>query len=266
MPLALATGCMWWLLSGYRIIFEHYWGLASLGMITVGPGLAAQLWGLFETFIIQFLFPFFYRRISRTLPEQGSEAFSDLINTICPIYLIFTAAAIFVTQSIITIMVSTSYRDICIYVILGMLLEFTRAFGNVFATAAQVEGRMCLLIPPYAIGALILTGGIYYIGSQKGSVVEAIAVIPLASAIMLLVMGYQIRRIIIFKIDWIRIGWASLIILIGGFLSFKYPWHIITLQNAINQVLCIGILTSCIWFALLWKNKALERLIKTHLS
>ena len=89
LPLSLAAGLMWIQLSGYRIAIEHFWGLEKLGYLAIGLQISGQIWALAESLAIQFLYPFFFRRVSeRSSSAEIELAISDLLNTLGPIYVL----------------------------------------------------------------------------------------------------------------------------------------------------------------------------------
>ena len=94
-PLALATGLMWMQLSGYRFLIEHYWGLVELGFLAVGFQLAGQVFSLLESLAMQFFYPMFFRSVSDHEDKlEVQQAFSDLLNTLIPLYLVLTGLVI----------------------------------------------------------------------------------------------------------------------------------------------------------------------------
>jgi O-antigen/teichoic acid export membrane protein len=265
LPLSAATGLMWWLLSGYRLLLEADWGLAALGSAVVGLSLAAQLWGLLESLAMQFLYPLFYRRIAVAATPDSALAFSDLLNTLGPIYLVLASATAIGAPSLLILFVDAAYANVVPFVVLGVVIEFCRALGNVLGTAAQVERRMSTLIPPYALGALVLTVGLL-LPRSGGDIAQAVAVLAcagLATMVMMAVVMYRIQR---FCVDWPRWGAAS-VLMIGMVLLIRYKPLVPTgLKEAFESVVVIGILASTAIAALLWNNPGTLRLLAARLK
>lgn len=199
LPLAFATGLMWVQLSGYRFMIENYWGLAKLGFLAVGLQLAGQIWALAESLATQFLYPLFYRRVS--VHENLVEvelAFSDLLNTLVPVYLVLAGLTILSAPYLLRLLVAPQFQDAINFVMLGAVIELCRVLGNLFSTAAHVRRKTKLLGVPYALGAAVTLGMIYIAGEWQmdiawvgaGLIVGALAM----CAAMLINMNHEIGR------------------------------------------------------------------------
>ena len=265
-PLAVSTGLMWWLISGYRLLLEAHWGLAALGGAVVGLSLASQLWGLLESLAMQFLYPLFYRRIAASRTPDSALAFSDLLNTLGPIYLVMASATVVGAPSLLALLVDTAYANVVPFVLLGVVVEFCRALSNVLGTAAQVDRRMGALIIPYAAGALVLTIGLLSLSQTEGSIAQAIAVLAGAGLVTLLMMALVMQRLQRFIIDWPRWGAAlSLIVCAVCEIAYK-PQVPAGLFEALELVVLIGIVAAGAVAALLWNNPSVTRLLAARLG
>lgn len=265
MPLAVATGFMWWLMSGYRLLLEAHWGLAALGSAVVGISLAAQLWGLLETLAMQFLYPMFYRQIALEDSPERRSAFSDLLNTLGPVYLVMSAATVVAAPALLKLFVNSAYANVVTFVILGSVVECCRALSNVLATAAQVERKMFALIIPYSVGAVVLMFGIFLNNTDK-SILDSIFVLVGAGFSTLITMAIIMRKLQPFNIDWLR--WCSALSVI--FFASFFVGHESLLPNdfstAVIQVAITGIFALLATGALLWKNPGCERLTAVRLN
>lgn len=265
LPLAVSTGLMWWLLAGYRLLLEAHWGLAALGGAVVGLSLASQLWGLLESLAMQFLYPLYYRRISVGGTHDSSLAFSDLLNTLGPIYLVLASATVIGVPSLLVLLVNAAYANVVPFVLLGVVVEFCRALSNVLGAAAQVDRRMDALILPYAIGALMLTIGLLLLSQTGGDIKQAIAVLAGAGLLTLSVMALVMQRLQRFIIDWQRWG-AALSLMLCAVCAIAYkPQVPAGILEALELVAVIGILTAGAIAALLWNNPGLTRLLAARL-
>ncbi|WP_162784924.1 hypothetical protein [Polynucleobacter necessarius] len=95
LPLGVATSLMWCQMSGYRFLVEGYCGIAALGLLVIGLQVPAQISALLESLAMQFLYPYFYSRISGVSSKEVIESLtSDLLNVILPLYIIFVGVAI----------------------------------------------------------------------------------------------------------------------------------------------------------------------------
>jgi O-antigen/teichoic acid export membrane protein len=265
LPLALATGFMWWLVSGYRLMIEQYWGLAALGAMAVGLTLATQLWGLFESLCMQFLFPLYYRRIASANKAQGAQAFSDLLNALGPLYLVLAAATVACAPSLLILFVSAQYANVVVFLQLGALFEFCRVGANLLGSAAQVERNMQSLILPYAVGATLLLLGLLVAADQRYTPQQAVYVVAAAGALMFAVMVWRMRVQLPFTFDLLRWTLAFLLLPLSLGLAQYGPENSGSWLAAALHVAVVGAVCAVCMFALLWKNPALVRLLQVRL-
>ncbi|TXT31080.1 MAG: Uncharacterized protein FD131_1325 [Rhodocyclaceae bacterium] len=265
LPLAAATGFMWWQLSGFRLLIEHYWGLAALGMVAVGLGVANQLWSVFESLVMQFLFPLFYRRIAASSVLDGQQAFSDLINSLGPMYLVFAAATLVAAPALVTLFLASSYEGVRMFVFLGMLAECTRALGNLFAVGAQVEKRMGALILPYAVGAVLLTSCLIFAAGIGANILQAIGMVIFAGLGMLVTMILRVRRLVSFKFD--TRCWIAAILLFGCIACVGWMWQSLaeTWIVSLGMLMLTGLISVLAWAVLYWMSPGIQRLLSVRL-
>ncbi|KIF82725.1 hypothetical protein TSA66_00145 [Noviherbaspirillum autotrophicum] len=256
---------MWAQLSGYRLLLEHYWGLSALGFVAVGFGLANQIWGLCESLVMQYLFPLYYRRISGVSHTDGGKAFSDLLNSIGPAYLILVAVTLSSAPALLMLLVASSYGGVYKFVYLGALVECCRVLANVLGSGAQVKRRMNILVLPYALGAAFLTVSLVMAAVANWSLEQSLVALPLAAVVMFLAMGERMRRDLSIEIDYSRWGWAVLIVVIVAPISWFFPLTPKSYIEAFEILVGIGALSMICVFALTWKNHALKRLLTVNL-
>lgn len=266
LPLAVATGFMWWLLSGYRLLIEMHWGLVALGYAVVGLALATQLWGLLESLAMQFLFPLFYRRIASPDRPDASLAFADLLNTLGPVYLVLAAATLVAAPALLALLVDAAYAGVVHFVLLGAVIEFCRALGNVLATAAQVDRRMFTLVPPYAAGAVSMGAGVAWVAQGGGDIEQAVAMLALGGAVTLGVMALAMQRLHDCRLDLSRWGCALLMVVGAAMLALKAPLVPAGIGAALTIVALAGLVSAVSLVLLLWKNPATTRLLAVRLK
>lgn len=266
LPLSVATGFMWWLLSGYRLLLEGHWGLAALGYAAVGLMLASQLWGLVETLAMQFLFPLFYRRIASQDRPDASLAFADLLNTLGPVYLVLAAATLAAGPALLALLVDAAYAGVLPFVLIGAAIECCRALGNVLATAAQVDRRMTALVPPYAAGALAMAAGVAWVVHSDGDIEQAVKMLALGGAVMLGVMTLVMGRLHDFRLDLSRWGIAMVPVVGAAMLVSKAPLMPTGIGAALGIVALAGLVSAVLLVTLLWKNPATTRLLAVRLK
>jgi len=263
-PLALAAGLMWVQLSGYRLLVESYWGLAQLGFITVGLMLAAQLWGIAESLAMQFLYPYFFKRISADQDGNGKEALSDLLNILGPLYLLLAGMTVAIAPALVFLLIDDKFSDALVFVMMGAGIECCRALANVFGNAAQVTKRTRSLALPYAVGATLICL-LLFLAGDRGMEVFYVGVVLLVGAVsMLLTMIMAMYKEVKFTLDvkrWCTAGLLMFVLVGGGFfLPNLQEWWSITLLLAV-----VGVIAGATSSLLLWKNPALAALLNVQL-
>jgi O-antigen/teichoic acid export membrane protein len=265
LPLCVATGLMWLQNSGFRFLVQGYWGFAQLGFLAIGLHIAAQMWALAEQLAMQFLYPLFYRGVNmaRNETEIGS-AFSDLLNTLVPIYMVFTGALIFGSEYILRVLVAPQYHGAFLFVIIGVCIEFFRVVGNLLGNAAHVKRRTALLALPYGAGAAV-SFALIYLAAVRGQVIAwAGAALITGGMMTLIVMWAGMRRHLRFTVDvrrWI-IGGAVMVSMAAttGVLpaadSFTIAAVILSAVAGVAGIATLG---------LLWNNPAMIRLFNIEL-
>lgn len=266
LPLAVATGFMWCLLSGYRLIFEAHWGLVALGYAAVGLMVASQLWGLVETLAMQFLFPLFFRRIASPDRVDASLAFADLLNTLGPVYLVLAAATLVAGPALLALLVNAAYAGVVHFVLLGAVIECCRALGNVLATAAQVNRQMFALVPPYAAGAVSMGAGVMWVAHGGGDIEQAASILAVAGAVTLGVMVLAMQRLQKFHLDLPRWGCGVLMVAAAVVLAWNRPLVPLGVGAALAIVTFAGLVSALSLVGLMWKNPATTRLLAVHLK
>lgn len=265
LPLALATGLMWIQLSGYRIVIEGYWGLAQLGFLVVGLQVAGQIWGLTETLAAQFLYPLFYRRVSaHENKTEVEQAFSDLLNTLVPVYFVLTGLLISCAAYLLKLLVAPQFQGAIFFVMLGAGIEMCRVLGNVLSSAAHVRRQTKSLALPYGVGAITTMSLIFLVGARQMEIAWAGASLLLGAISMLLVMATVMYRQIKFSIDFVRfsIGGAVMLVLALGTAWLPCASGI---GVSIGMLMLMGTLAGAVVVALLWKNPAALRLLNVQL-
>jgi len=265
-PLALATGLMWIQLSGYRFLIEDYWGLVQLGFLAVGLQLTAQIWSLVESLCMQFINPLFYRRISNYQDQVAVKlAYSDLLNTLIPVYFVITGFLILSAPYLVRVLVSEQYQGATKFFIIGSGIEMCRVFGNLLSNAAHINRKTKSLLLPYGIGALITLFLIYFFGETNKEVLWAAIGLLIGVFFMLVTMVYCMYKQINFSIDIIRctIGLITFILMI--IMSYWLP-DLSSLILNIIMLLSLGCLSGLIIYSLLYRNPVLMRFLNINLQ
>lgn len=265
LPLAIATGLMWMQLSGYRFLIERYWGLAQLGFLVVGLQLAGQVWALVETFTMQFIYPLFYRRVSAHENQSEVEsAFSDLLNTLIPVYCVLAGLVILSAPYLLKVLVAPQFQGAVIFVMLGVGIETFRVLGNLFSNAAHVKRKTGSLTLPYAVGAVIIAMSIFFAGTWKLNIEWAGVGLLMGGLAMFVVMVMNMYQQIKFSLNWHRIAVGVALMLAMILLAINLP-HASGLVASIAMLLIYGALTAIIVLLMLRRNPATQRLLNVKL-
>lgn len=265
LPLALATGLMWIQLSGYRILVEASWGLAQLGFLVVGLQVASQISSLTESLSTQFLYPMFYRRISAH--ENGEEverAFSDMLNTLVPIYFVLAGLLVSCAPYLLKLLVAPQFQGAIYFVMLGAGIEMCRMLGNLLSSAAHIRRQTKSLILPYAVGAISTIALIYLASTRQMEVTWAGGSLLLGAILMLLVMSVVMYRQVKFSLDTFRFSLGAVAMLSMTLMATWLP-RPLGIGGNIGMLVLMGILAAAVVAALLWKNPATLSLLNVQL-
>ena len=266
LPLALATGLMWMQLSGYRFVIESSWGLAQLGFLAIGLQLAGQVWSLAESLSMQFLYPLFYRRVSAHENQTEVEfAFSDLLNTLVPVYFVLTGLLILSAPYLLKVLVASKFHEVITFVVLGAGIEFCRVLCNLLSNAAHVNRKTKSLALPYAAGAIVSLALIYFAGVWQMGIIWAGAALIMGAMAMLVAMWIGMRRQIRFTVDIGRWIWGAAVMLAMTALVIWMP-IVSGMGAAIAMLIMVATPASFAVLALLWKNPAMLRLLNVQLQ
>ncbi len=265
LPLSLAAGLMWVQLSGYRFAIQFYWGLAQLGFIAIGLQLAGQIWALAESLAIQFLNPFFFRRVSGNTEDDEIElAVSDLLNTLVPSYLLIAGLTIITAPYLLKLLVAPEYSDAWMFVAVGAIVELCRALGNVFGNAAHVKRKTLSLAAPYAIGACVILSSLAYSGAYHLDIKWAAVSLMAGAIAMLIIMIAKMHRQVSFRLDRIRCG-SALLCMLGMACLAAYAPAASSWITASGYIIIASVLVASLLFIMLWKNPATTRLLSVQL-
>lgn len=187
-PLAVSVFFVWMQSQSYRLLIEKYIGAEFLGYFGVGMAIAVGISSSFETVVMQFLYPKMYKNMKN---EQDFEiVFSNIINTIVPIYFLLAICVSFLAIYLTTILVSKEYSSSFLFVIFGIWIEFFRMSSNLLSTAAHSKMQTRSLILPYMIGGIIVFIGTY-LASQSSNYHISIPLILIFSGLIVFLMMIQ---------------------------------------------------------------------------
>ena len=265
LPLAVATGLMWLQLSGYRFVIEKYWGLAQLGFLAIGLQLAGQIFSLAESLAMQFFYPLFYRRVSEydKLTEVES-AFSDLLNTLAPVYFALTGLVVFTAPYLLKVLVAPKFQNAIVFVMLGAGIELCRVLGNLLSNAAQIKRETKSLALPYAVGSITSLSLIYFAGVRHVAISWAGVALVIGAMTMFAVMLINMYQQVRFVLDVGRCLVGVTVMLLLAVLVVWVP-EAANLRVAIGMLVLISVIVGFVILTLLWRNPATLRLLSVKL-
>ena len=256
---------MWSQLSGYRFLIERYWGLEQLGFMAIGLQMAGQMWALAETLAMQFLYPLFYRRVSGSEKQSEVElAFSDLLNTLVPVYFVLTGLLVLSAPYLHKVLVASQFQNALTFVMLGAGIELCRVLGNLLSNAAHVKRQTKTLALPYAAGSMTALALIYFASAWQLEISGAGAALMAGALAMLTVMWFCMRQQVRFTVDTRRWLCSAAVMLALAVSVFCMP-TMSSLGTTIGMLLLIATPAGIAVLALLWKNPATLRLLNVQL-
>ncbi len=265
LPLAVATGLMWLQLSGYRFVIEKYWGLAQLGFLVIGLQLAGQIFALAESLAMQFLYPLFYRRVSKYENTVEVElAFSDLLNTLAPVYFVIAGMVIICAPYLLKVLVAPQFQNAIVFVMFGAGIELCRVLGNLLSNAAQVKRKTKSLALPYAFGAVISLALVCFVGVRQMEISWAGAALVLGAITMFMVMLISMYQQVRFVLD-VRRCFVGLVVMLMMAMLVVWTPKVVGLGIAIGMLLLVTVMVAGVVMALQWRNPAMLRLLSVKL-
>ncbi len=181
-PVAITTLFMWFNTQGYRLYLESEIGLASLGALGVGLGLAASVSSVVESITTQFLFPRYYESLVRSSVSDRVQSWNELwLKSLC-IYVPFCFLTVSASTFLVRVLTAKQFHHIASLVCLGAFVELFRQLSNILYLVAHGEKKTQQTIVPYLTGALACILGFLII--QKW-----FSISPFSVGIVLIVSG-----------------------------------------------------------------------------
>lgn len=266
LPLGAATGFMWLQSTGYRFFVDGVWGVAELGILVVGLGISAQLTAIVESLAMQFLYPYFARRITNAKSDdQTGAALSDLMNVLAPIYAIWAGFNAMCAAALLEVLTDERYHVAIPFVIFGAMIEFMRTTTNLWSNTARAVRRTKGLIVPYGLGAAVVwagaIGAAYFQTDLFGlsSVLVAGGIATCGGMIVIM------QHLLPLTIDVPRIVFGLVVMSLCFTVAIMMPIQIVGLYQHLVMLILSGVVTCLLMAATLWRNPALTRLLSAPL-
>lgn len=266
LPLAAATGFMWLQNTGYRFWVGGIWGVAELGILAVGLGVSAQLTAIIESLAMQFLYPYFARRITNANSDtQTGSALSDLMNVLAPIYAIWAGFNAVCAAALLEVLTDSRYHVAAPFVIFGAMIEFTRCTTNLWSNTARAMRQTKGLIYPYGLGAAVVWLGAIGAAHFEMGLSGLSAVLVIAGLVTCGSMIVLMQRLLPISIDVPRLVLGLTVMGACFAAALVTPMQTIGLYQNLTLLLFGGVVASLLMAATLWRNRALTRLLSASL-
>ncbi len=191
-PVAITTLFMWFNTQGYRLYLESEIGLASLGALGVGLGLAASVSSVVESITTQFLFPKYYESLAKSSVADRVKSWNELWSKSFCIYIPFCFLTVSASTFLVRVLTAKQFHQIVPLVCLGGFVELFRQLSNVLYLVAHGEKKTQQTIIPYLTGALTCLFGLLIL--QKW-----FSISPLSIGLVLIFSGLMIFSFNILK-------------------------------------------------------------------
>lgn len=266
LPLAAATGFMWLQNTGYRFFVENIWGLTALGLMTIGLGVSAQLTAIIESLGMQFLYPYFSRRVANAKSDaQIGNALSDLMNVLAPIYAIWAGLNAICATALLQLLTDARYHVALPFVIFGAMIEFMRCTTNLWSNTARATLQTKGMIMPYTVGAGVIYLGILAAKYFQINLITLSGILVISGLFTLITMIFIMQRLLLISIDFPRILIALSIMGACFFVAIFTPLKTNGIFQHMTLLLVSGFVASLLIGLMLWRNSALTRLLSTQL-
>lgn len=266
LPLAAATGLMWLQNTGYRFWVGESWGVGELGILVIGLGISAQLTAIVESLAMQFLYPYFARRISDAVTNsQTSAALGDLMNVLAPVYAIWAGFNAAFAAVLLHLLTDSRYHSAIPFVLFGVVIEFSRCIANLWSNTGRAIKQTGGLILPYGVGASVVGIGSIVIARTNGNLEVLAALLVFAGLATSLTMMIQMQKRLAISIHVPRLA-MGIAVMFGGFvIATMVPIEAGSTFRSLVALLIGGCVSGGMIAAVLWHNPALYRLLSAPL-
>jgi len=267
LPLAAATGFMWLQSTGYRFWAGEVWGVSGLGIMVVGLGVSTQLTAIVEGLAMQFLYPYFARRVAQAnSPQQTAMAASDLLNVLAPLYAIWAGFNVLCAVTLLELLTDSRYHLSAPFVLFGASIEFMRCITNLFSNTARATHQTRGLILPYWLGALVVWSGLLLAHFKEASLIDFGFILIFAGFATCASMIFKMQRIMRLSVNIPRMGLALATIVVCFIVAIGFPVRVSGLLHNFLLLVVVGTGAVCIIMLSLWNNPALLRLLAANLN
>ena len=237
----LVTSIMWWIQSqSYRFVLDKIGVIADVGLFSMGCGLAAAPFILFNTLFGQFYEPVYYDNLKGKDTCGQARAWNDYASAYIPAALLVGAFVVSSGPFLAKVFLGSRFQIVASFFIWPAITEVLGCFGSPihFLGIAKIDMRVLLL--PATAGAILALTGVALLGQWDALYGTGIAlcIAKLVSVVIGIYIGirtfpiiWPIRRILLSGLlalpivtgfqfsKWIiphLTVWSALIVLILG--------------------------------------------------
>jgi O-antigen/teichoic acid export membrane protein len=205
LPLALTALFYWAQTQSYRLIVEHYAGLAYLALLGVGFGLSSRISSIVESLVQQYFYPIYLKRIASDKMEERTRAWFFISENTIPVYLAFTIFISFIAPYLTNILVAKNFQNAFLFLIFGVLIDFFRMITGVIAAAAHSEMKTSYLLVPNIAGGLLATVGVYFSAQIYGIDYLIPATLVFCGLITTSIMYFFMKKLLPLRLNYRKI-------------------------------------------------------------
>lgn len=224
LPLAAVTVLLWLEGNGYRFVLEREWSPEMFAFFVLGLSVPAQMSALMESFIMQIIYPYFFRGVSGEVDaEQKRRAVSSMIDALLPLYLLWAAFLMVGSPYALQLIADPKYHGATAWLIFGASVELARLTGSVWQFVAQAEKDFSPMMGPFAVGTFgalgaALASAMFGLSPATFASLLVAALFAKAAAI---IMAMRARMTI--SIAQRRVALAASVLVLIGFASTQLP-------------------------------------------
>lgn len=225
-PLIVST-CFYWIhISGYRFALRNMTDEATVGLFTVGIGMAMAPMSILDALFSEYYSPIFLREIAGADKRQIADAFSRYTSAYFPV-IVLACACIAVSGTFLArLMVSKEFYTVGNLALWGALLQGAIMLNSSFSNLIFASRDTRVSIIPSVCGAASAIAGVVLLAKWDPLPGSGIALFA-AMALTVCVTGRKLRRSFPFQLPFRRLGLSCVLaapIVAGGIaLQFLFP-------------------------------------------
>lgn len=221
-PLSIAAAMSWVQIQGYRFFIEGSLGLGALGLFVVGYGVSAGLIAAFETILLTYFQPRFYKRMHSLKSNDFNEAWADYASAIMPALLLLICYITVMAPELARVLLGSGYQSSGHYIIWGTVAESFRVISSIYGMASHALMKTRIMMIANIAGALMSVFLLSLLTSTFG-LIGVGASISFAGFFVILIMHLTISKKLKLVLPYTKLLQAGLmgIILVLSALALK---------------------------------------------